>query len=274
MLSVAVAAGHLVQTLHPGVPAGTGSNVAYADPAATVIGASGTGFPRLTGITSVAAATEVPLADGCDVALALFALPAALIDMTLSAPCNRGERVVIRHSGLSFTALTSPQGQLRLQIPAMEADALIAAYFDGSEMALSRVMVPEAASYVRVGIQIAFPAQFDLRAEEGGQVFVGSSGGLAEGQHRRIIPLGTGKVTQPLLAQIYTLPAAPGLADLTVEVRITPETCGRSLPIDTVLARNGKVTKSRILATVPPCGTSGDILLLKNLLPDLTLAAR
>ena len=179
---------------------------------------------------------------------------------------------MIRHAGLSFTAQTSPDGLLRLQLPALEVDALVAAYFGGSAMAMARVSVPDAAEQVRVAVQMAFPAQFDLRAEEDGQVFIGSVGGTGDGSHNKILPLGTAKVAQPLLAQVYTFPEASlATANLTVEVRITPETCGRSFPAETVLTRGGDVTRSTMMIAVPHCGTSGDILLLKNLLQDLTL---
>jgi hypothetical protein len=290
VLSVAVAAGELVETLRPNVTvsrleaaaSARHSDIATKGPlpgqllpvSASLDDGTGSGLPRLTGITPVAATTEARGPAGCDVALGLTAAAGAMIDISLSAPCHRGERVVIRHSGLSFTALTSVEGRLRLQVPAMETDALVAAYLDGSQMTLAQVTVPDAAAHVRFAVQMPFPGQFDLRANEGGQVFVGSSGAVADGGLRKIVLLGTTKVTQPLLAQVYTLPADNlSLADLTAELRITAETCGRTLPIETVLAQGGKVTITTLPVAVPLCGTAGDILQLKNLLGDLKLAA-
>ncbi|MBA3909748.1 MAG: hypothetical protein C0524_07630 [Rhodobacter sp.] len=290
VLFVALAAGQLVETLRPTAAAGRSAakppgNVASLTAAGPVVGTvlpesaslvdgSGVGLPKLTGITSVAAVAEARGPTGCDIALDLAPAPGAMIELSLSAPCNRSERVVIRHSGLSFTALTAADGTLDLQLPALEPDALVATYFGGSGIALAKVEVPEATSYVRFAVQIPFPAQFDLRADEGGQVFVGSSFASNEGSLRRIAPLGTVKVAEPLLAQVYTFPT-DGVAtpDLTVELRITPDTCGRTLPVETLLARGGDVTVSKFSVSVPLCGTSGDILLLKNLLRDLTLAA-
>jgi len=290
VLSVAVAAGELVETLRPNATAArleAAASVPQSEiaamgmlagqilPGSASLGdGSGSGLPKLTGITPVAATTEVRGPVGCDVSLSLTAAAGAMIDISLSAPCHRGERVVIRHSGLSFTALTGVDGWLRLQVPAMETDALVAAYFDGSQMTLAQVTVPDAAAHVRFAVQMPLPAQFDLRANEGGQVFVGSSAAVADGGLRKIVPLGTTKVTQPLLAQVYTLPADDlSLADLTAELRIIPETCGRTLPVETILARGGKVTVTTLAVAVPFCGTAGDILQLKNLLGDLTLAA-
>lgn len=286
VMAVALAAGQLAETLRPSA---SGIRVAASNPApehgkgrvllaAGVLGAasladgSGSSLPLVTAITSVAATIEGRGPADCDPVLRLSAAPAAMIDLVLSAPCNRGERLVIRHSGLSFTAQTSPDGQLHLQIPAFESEALVAAYFHNSEVALSRVDVPEALSHARIAVQMALPAQFDLRANEGGQVYVGSSGRSGEGSQRRIISLGSSSVPQPILAQVYTLPANDlSAADMTVELRITPETCGRTIPAEIILGQGGNVSRSIVPVTVPLCGTSGDILLLKNLLRDLTL---
>lgn len=287
VLFVAVSAGELVETLRPTAvsarleaaalvrPAELATSVAQGLPdSASLSAGQDAGMPRLTGITPVAGTARERGAQSCEVTLGLAASPGAMIDVLLAAPCNRGERVVIRHSGLSFTAMTNVDGRLRLQIPALSADALVAAYFDSSEIALAKVAIPDAASHARFAVQMALPAQFDLRADEGGQVFSGNGGGSADSGFRKILTLGTLKVAQPMLAQVYTLPQGDAdLADVTVELKITPETCGRTLPAEAILARNGTVTARLLQVSVPLCGTSGDILLLKNLLHDLKLAA-
>ncbi|NJS39145.1 MAG: hypothetical protein HC783_09110, partial [Rhodobacteraceae bacterium] len=229
-------------------------------------------LPSLRGITPVAATLDDPAAANCIPTLGLEAAPLGMINLSLNAPCNPGERVVMRHAGLSFTAQIRPDGALSLQIPALEPEALVAAYFDSSQIALAKVSVPDATDQIRFAVQMGHPAMFDLRAETDGQVYIGSYGRTADAP-RSILPLGVGTVAQPMLAQIYSYPAADTAADLTVEVKITPDTCGRTLPVETLLARGGKVTVTKLAVAVPLCGTSGDILVLKNLLRDLTLAA-
>ncbi len=267
VLSVALAAGQVAETLR--LPAQTPTPLA-----AQVVNASAAaGLPDVRGITSVAATTDSPDSARCTPSLDLAATTSAMIDLALRAPCNKGERVVIRHAGLSFAAQISPDGALRLQVPALEPEALVAAYFDGSQIALAKISVPDATDHIRFAVQMAYPAQFDLRAEEGGQVYVGSYGRTVDNPARRILPLGNSTVAQPLMAQVYSFPADDMTANLTVELKITPDTCGRTLPVETLLARGGKVTLTKLAVAVPLCGTSGDILLLKNLLSDLTLAA-
>lgn len=117
-------------------------------------------------------------------------------------------------------------------------------------------------------------AQFALRAEGAGQVQVGSSLRASDNASLRVLSVGDGTVVQPLLAQVYSYSAADAAAaNVTVEIKITADTCGRTLPAETLLARGGKVTLSRLSVAMPLCGTSGDILVLKNLLSDMTLAA-
>ncbi len=269
VLGVAFAAGQVAETLRP-----PSDNVAVGAASADASAMSEVDLlTDLRGITPVAASMNDPAAVGCVPTLDLVAAPLGMIDLTLTAPCNLGERVVIRHAGLSFTAQTNPDGVLRLQLPALEPEALVAAYFDSAQIALAKVAVPDATDHIRFAVQMPHPAQFDLRAEADGQVYVGSYGRSADLPGRSIQPLGLGTVAQPLLAQVYSYPAADTAANLTVEVKITPDTCGRTLPVETLLARGGKVTLTKVAVAVPLCGTSGDILVLKNLLRDLTLAA-
>lgn len=272
VLAVAVAVGQVAESMR--LPAKAGAEARTGDVVATTVLVASDDMPAVRAITPVSATTDSPDDGRCSAILDLAAAPLAMVDVVLTAPCNRGERVVLRHAGLSFTAVTNPDGILRLQLPALETEALVAAYLDGSQIALATVGVPDVTDHIRFAVQMAHPAQFGLRAEEDGQVYVGSQAQSADRSSRRILTLGTGMVREPLLAQVYSFPANDlTAADLTVELKITAETCGRTLPVETLLARGGKVTATQLSVAVPLCGTSGDILVLKNLLRDLTLTA-
>jgi hypothetical protein len=285
VLSVAVAAGQTVETLRaPGQAQGQSAAAADArnvaiqpgsslPSAASLASGTATGLPDLAGITPVSAAAEARENTECAPSMALSVLDGAMIDLVLDAPCNPGERVVIRHSGLSFTARTGAEGQLSLRLPALEAEALVAAYFDGSKVALAEVMVPEIAGFTRFAVQAAAPLQFDLRVIDGGTVYSGTGAHAMGGGDGRIVLLGTQSVTGPITAQVYTFPAGnPGNADLTVEVRITEGTCSRTLPVETLLSNGGLLTPKTHAVSMPLCGTAGDILVLKNLVPAPKLA--
>lgn len=257
VLLVAVATGQAVETMRA-APVGM---PAVADSAVV---------PDLAGITPVAATLDQP-SDPCAPRLALSAEPGAMIHLSLAAPCNVGERVLLRQSGLSFTARVGLDGLVDLHMPALEEDVLVAAYFEGSGAVLQSVGVPDAASHPRFAFQAAHPLQFDLRVEDAGHLY---SGRGSDGSAGPIVTLGTTTVSQPILAQIYSFPG-PDLSavNLTVELRITPETCSRSFSADTLLSQAGTVRARSLPVTVPHCGTAGDILVLKNLVGAPTLSA-
>jgi hypothetical protein len=277
VLAVAVATGQAVESLRSSV-ARSGDAVAgiandHVPSSASLYTGAGGALPDLKGITPVAA-SERPASDACAPTLALSAAAGAMIDLALVAPCNLGERIVLRHSGLSFTALMGLDGRLALRLPALENEALVAAYFEGSSVALASILVPDAADHARFAFQLPFPVDFALRAEEGDAVYVGGSSGPRQADAGKIVTLGSESVSQPMLAQVYTFPDS-GLASstLSVEVRITDQTCSRSFVAETWITRDGSVTRQTQPVAIPLCGVSGDILVLKNLIPDLTLAA-
>jgi hypothetical protein len=54
---------------------------------------------------------------------------------------------------------------------------------------------------------------------------------------------------------------------------VTDQTCGRSFVAETRISQGGAVTAGTLPVRLPLCGTSDGIMVLKNLVPDLTLAA-
>lgn len=258
VLAIAMATGHIVETLRGARPA----EAAFVD---RTVGAA---LPDLAGITSVSAAVDGP-PDPCAPRLDLTPAPGAMLNVALLAPCHVGERVLLRHSGLSFTTQVGLDGAVRLDLPALAETSLVAAYFEGSGVVLQSVVVPDAARYTRFAFQAAHPLQFDLRVTDAGRVYSGKGAGDATGP---IVTLGTTAVREPLLAQVYTS-SGPDFAavDLTVELRITPETCSRTFMAETLTVERGIAVQSNLPITVPLCGSAGDILVLKNLVGATTL---
>jgi hypothetical protein len=233
----------------------------------------GNGIGDLTGITSVAATTRAQGADHCRPALELAAMSGAMIHLLLSAPCNRGERIVVRHSGLSFAAQTQADGQASVVLPALKTDAMVAVYLQDAQLVLGRVTVPDAAAYSRYAIMWELPADLELRVTDGDKVLVGSTM-TSMGTEQRVIALGVPTVQSPALARVYSVPGPDlGDADITGELRITPASCGRTLRIDTVTSTSGIAISAERTIAVPLCGAGGDILVLKNLAPALKIAA-
>lgn len=283
VLSVAFATGQAVESLRASslvadAPLGTSGGLhAMNDhlPSSASLYAGDAGpLPDLMGITPVAAATERPETDACTPSLALSAADGAMIDLELRAPCDAGERIVIRHSGISFTALMGLDGRLLLSLPALEREALVAAYFEGSAIALAKVVVPDAGDQARFAFQVPYPVDFQLRAEEGDTIHVGGAGGAGWTPASRIMTLGSEAVVQPITAQVYTFPGIDlGSSTLSVDIRVNDQVCSRSFVAEARISQGGGVTAMTLPIVLPICGTAGDILVLKNLMPDTTLAA-
>jgi hypothetical protein len=228
----------------------------------------------LVGITSVAATTRSAASDPCDPELHLVALTGAMIQVSLSAPCNRGERIIVRHAGLSFAARIGSDGQEVLTVPALKTEALVAVYLQDSRLVLGEIAVPEAALHARFALVWEFPTELELRVTDGEKLLAGSNV-VSNGDLQRVLALGSPSVQSPVLAQVYTVPGIDlGDAEITGELRITPASCGHTLRIETITSIGGILTQEERQIAVPLCGTSGDILLLKNLAPATTLGAQ
>jgi hypothetical protein len=269
VLSVAVATGQTVESLRSSAAVLGGANdVASVDarlPGSASLRPTGL-LADIKGITPVAAAPVASGADACKPSMNLRVADRAMIEVTLLAPCDAGERIVLRHAGISFTEMMGPDGRISLTLPALEREALVSAYFEGSAVALASVEVPEVAYQSRFAFQAPYPVEFQIRVEPGETQAIDRPGS--------VMTLGSDRVAQPLLAQVYTFPGIDLAASrLSVDVRITDQTCSRSFVAETRISEGGAVTALTQSIAVPICGTSGDILVLKNLLPALTLAS-
>jgi hypothetical protein len=230
------------------------------------------GLGDVIGITSVAASSPPAGTEACQPQLSLAALSGAMIEVRLAAPCNRGERIVVRHSGLAFSAQTRADGVASVVLPALRTEAMVAVYLQDSRLVLGSITVPDAAMYTRYAITWDSPVELELRVTDGDKVLVGSD--VVTGTDQRVMALGQANLATPVLARVYSVPGRSlGDADISAEVRITPATCGRTLRVETVHSAGGAATVAEQTITVPLCGTAGDILVLKNLAPALKLAA-
>jgi hypothetical protein len=231
------------------------------------------GLGELTGITSVAATMPPAAGDHCRPSMQLTAVEGAMIHLSLSAPCNRNQRIVVRHSGLSFAVKTRTDGAATVLFPAMKPDATVAVYLADARLVLGKLAVPEVAGYARLAVMWEWPAEVALRVTDGDKVLVGTAPRIG-GDAPHVMSLGTPDVQSPIMAQVYSVPGRDlDPAQLTGELRITPASCGRTLRLDTVRSDAGVTSAMEQTVPVPLCGTAGDILLLKNLGAPLTLDA-
>lgn len=287
VLVVALAAAHAAETLKSSsvngplnlqsietdhIPLAATEKAVGAVPQSASLSAPGKpGLEDVIGITSIAASAPENSDDPCRPTLSLGAAPYGMVSLTLLAPCNPGQRVVIRHAGLSFTAVSSPTGVVSQSFPALRTDALVAVYLGDSQFLMGQTTVPDADDFTRVALIWEPPAELEMRVTDGEKLLVGGSG-LIESGGEQVFALGSTEVDSPVLSRVYSTPGNDlGEARITAELRITPASCGRTIRLATLLSNRGTVIEEERLVPVPLCGTSGDILVLKNLAPALKL---
>lgn len=220
----------------------------------------------------------------CPVTLDVMAGAQATLDLTLKAPCRTSERVVIRHGGLTVTAMTSLTGALFTSIPGMEVAGEVSLLFgDGYEVGAADKL-PDLPLYQRFAVQWMADDAFQVNAFENGAQFGEAGHVSATNPQRRLqnVPmdggylsvLGDSTTVLPMLAEVYTFPSGSAdTVDLTIEASVTAQTCDRELLGEVLLSENGAVTKTDLTMATPTCDAIGDVLVLNNPLPDLRLAA-
>ena len=244
-------------------------------------------LPLLTDRPDVSgpARLDAPLAVAdvdCTPVLRLAPAAGAMIDVGLTSPCHPSERIVLRHAGLAVTYRTNSVGALTARLPALEEQAVVSVLFAGGNTVEADLALPEAGQMRRFGVQWLGPLAFGINAFENGAGYGGaghvsaaSAGRPADGQqdHGFLTLLGDDTVDQPMLAEIYTYPAGSRDVPVVVEAAITEKTCGQDLLGETLNVAGGAVALSDLSVTMPGCDAAGDFLLMKNLVPDMTLAS-
>lgn len=219
----------------------------------------------------------------CDVSLDLMVEPNAMIGLTLLAPCHPNQRVVLHQGGLAVTGKTTATGALFTALPAMETPALVEVAFADSTRTRAEIAVPDLVTLRRFGLQWQADDTFQIHAFENGATY-GEPGHIsAADPHgptagRRatagfLTLLGEAATENPLLAEVYTFPTTAAKAEVVVEAAVTEKTCGRELIAETLNSAGGSVFVTDLTVAMPECEAKGDYLVLKNLVLDLNMAA-
>jgi hypothetical protein len=225
----------------------------------------------------------------CDIDMTATPIAGAMISVTLNAPCHGSERVTLHHNGLMFTDLMQPDGTLSVDVPALNETALVIASFLDGGGAVATAEITSVPFYDRVVLQWRGNSGLQLHAREfdaqyftAGHIWQGSVSDVtraAKGQGGFLTTLGSTDAPDALLAEVYTFPTGmtdtSGTVALTVEAEILASNCNTSVEAQTLEIRNGKdLTSKELTIDVPGCDAVGDFLLLKNLVEDLTIAAK
>ena len=224
---------------------------------------------------------------GCDISVEAEATIAALVDLTIHASCMPEARVAIEHAGLRFHEVLNADGELNLSVPALDEFAQFSVEFPNGTTSVAVAAVPSLVFYDRVavqwlgetGLQI-HALEFDADYGEDGHIWYGAPRDLTAvigGKGGFLMRLGAGKSEISRTAEVYTFPTGnpdrDGRVALSIEAEVNGANCNKWIKADTIEVHGGgdKIT-NQFDMVMPTCDATGDFLVLKNLLQDLTIA--
>ncbi|NBE07422.1 hypothetical protein [Paragemmobacter ruber] len=194
-----------------------------------------------------------PMADTCPIALDAFATADAVLSISLAAPCQPNQTVVLAHAGLAVTYQTTATGALFADIPALDPAGVLSIRFPDGQLAEVAAPVPEVASLRRLAVQWMEGDTFNLTGAG------------------PVTTLGTLSGPVPMQARLIDLPDTT--APLAIEAEVTARTCGRELLGEVLFSEGGRVTRADLTLAMPECDGAGGFVALNNPLPDMKLAA-
>lgn len=233
------------------------------------------------------AEADGPLVNACDVSMDAIVKPAALVDVSVTAPCFPNERLTLHHNGMMFTAVTDEDGKAAAMVPALTSNAIFIAAFANGEGALASAQVTELDRYDRKVVQSKANGHLHINAFEfgadyrdAGHVSVEAERGVEYaiiGDGGFISSLGDSSVSDALVAEVYTFPTntatTGGEVFVSVEAEVTTDNCGLRIEAQTLEVSQGGTVKVQDLSLpIPACDAVGDFLVLQNLLGDLKVA--
>ena len=225
-------------------------------------------------------------ATNCEITAEGFASKAAMIELTLNAPCLPNERVTVHHRGMMFTQTTASDGTLKTTVPALDENALVIFAFSNGDGAVTQVQVPELKQYNRTAIQWKGNAGFEMHAREFGASY-GEVGHVWKDTPRGpsaidkglgfLTQLGNRDVAEGLKAEVYSFPKGmteqSGIVDLSIEAEVTAQNCGREIEAQSLEVIPDDVKLRDLSLAMPNCDAKGTFLVLNNLVEDLKVAS-
>lgn len=291
VLAVALAAGHLAQTLASRKAPPTALSALKSPVNIVQLSAepdvAGLVAPLLApagdhGVAAMQAASPQAVVSACTPTLHLGAAAGAMVSVSLTAPCDGGARVELRHAGLTLTERVAANGHMSARVPVLDQSGTLEVRFADGRSVIAARPVPELAALHRFAVLWTGKQGFVLHGIENGAEF-GAKGDISPSQPG-IIPvgqarggwlslLGDASVENPKLAQVYTYPLDDS-ADVVVEVPVTSANCGRPLNGQTISSAGGTATATDLTISMPDCSGVGDFLVLNNLGQNTRVAAR
>lgn len=208
----------------------------------------------------------------CDASLSAAPAIDGLVEIRLDAPCNVGERVVISHGDLAYSALLDDAGSYTAYIPALSADAKIDAFLADDTYLQAQTEVADHHLHARMIVQWSGAANVSLHAYHRGAAF-GEEGHIhamnpfdTKLEEAFLVALGDNTGIEPMMAEVYSVPVDQAAdARVQLEVAVDAQTCGTDL-VAFVLSTQGQGAGSveELNVAMPDC-ESGDGLVIVDL---------
>lgn len=235
---------------------------------------------------AVTTAEPAPLIAECETGFTAMAAPGAMVELTLEAPCYKGQMVDIFHAGMRFSEEINANGLMQVSVPAMEEDAFFNALFTDGTTQSTDILMLTVSDYQRSALYWKGNAGFALYALENGAAY-GSDGHVSAespfaasrgvaGQGGFLTELGQN--VDGYHSVVYSYPAmlmdtAPA-PEISIEAQVQDNTCGTEIAA-TFMGNSvaGGLDTTPLIMAVPGCDAVGEFLVLKNLAQDLRIAA-
>jgi len=224
----------------------------------------------------------------CGPIVSASASNAAMVSLTLTAPCRSEQLLFVEHGDLTFSGQTNHLGTYTAEVPALERDAKFTIYFIDGEEASAEVMVPDVDAMDRVALLYSAKSGLEIHAlefgaeyDEDGHVWVGAArdvAGAAKAGGGFLTVLGDENINDAMMAQVYTFPSntrnRDGIVRLSVEAEVTAYNCEKEIAGQTIeRMADGQAKAVSLTLAMPECAAIGEFLVLKNLLQDLKIAS-
>ena len=236
------------------------------------------------GVSPVSEAVEA-----CAITVSARPVAAAMVELSMQAPCLPNERVTIHHNGMLFTETTTDAGGVDLRVPALARDSVFILAFANGEGTVAQTTVEEIDQFDRAVLQWKGDIGFQIHAREFGADY-GSAGHIWSEEPGDIASVVTGSggvltrygdtsAADPLLAEVYTFPKSAtertGSVALSVEAEVTHANCGLEIEAQSLEVQpDGLIRTQNLILPVPDCEATGSFLVLNNLLQDLKVAGK
>lgn len=218
----------------------------------------------------------------CEVFLVATPAPAAMLEVSVYAPCDRGQQAEMSHAGLSFDTHIGEDGQLMVQIPALSQEASVVLTFADGRVHTDSTSVDDVSMYERAVLQSRAPAYLGLNAYEFGAAF-GDTGHVHMQNAREpgvsgfLSVLGDPTLENGQMAQVYTYPIGisqnSDAVTLEIEAAISEASCGHMVEASAIGVQGGMIVQERAInMTMPDCDGVGGYVILQDVLPEQSVA--